>query len=151
MTEILLNEKVPNFEFASTANSSQQLNDFVGKPIILYFYPKDNTSGCTTQAENFRDHYPNFEYHQVVLLGISRDSLKSHQNFKQKLQLPFELISDSQATLCELFGVIYAKKMYGKPVRGIERSTFLIDKEGFLRQEWRKIKIEGHTQNYYPH
>ena len=113
--------------------------------MVLYFYPKDNTPGCTTEGLQFRDLYPKFKKAGAEILGVSRDSLRSHENFKAKLELPFALISDPEEKLCALFNVIKMKKMYGKEVRGIERSTFVIDSEGVLRQEWRGVKVPGHV------
>ncbi len=116
-----------------------------GHPVVLYFYPKDNTPGCTTEGSDFRDAFPEFQALGAIILGVSRDSLKSHQRFKEKLNLPFELIADEDGGLCQLYDVIRLKNMYGKQVRSIERSTFLIDGEGILRAEWRKVKIPGHA------
>lgn len=123
--------------------------DFVSEqhlPLIIYFYPKDSTPGCTTEAQQFRDLHADFLAAGCVLAGVSRDSLRSHENFKTKQALPFELISDTDETLCQRFGVIKEKKLYGKLVRGIERSTFVIDAHGILRREWRGIKVPGHAQ-----
>ena len=123
--------------------------DFVSEqhlPLIIYFYPKDSTPGCTTEAQQFRDLHADFLAAGSVLAGVSRDSLRSHENFKTKQALPFELISDTDETLCQRFGVIKEKKLYGKLVRGIERSTFVIDAHGILRREWRGIKVPGHAQ-----
>jgi peroxiredoxin Q/BCP len=116
-----------------------------GKKLVVYFYPKDNTPGCTTQSEAFRDAHAQFRKAAAVILGVSRDSLKSHENFKAKLALPFELLSDSDETLCTQFGVIKMKNMYGKQVRGIERSTFVIGSDGVLLREWRGVKVPGHV------
>lgn len=148
MTEniVVLNESVPDFQFKSTSGLQRHLSDFKGRSVIIYFYPKDHTSGCTCEAENFRDQYSKFQQLNVAILGVSRDTLKSHEKFVSGLQLPFELISDPDENLCRLFDVIKPKTMYGKPVRGIERSTFLIDKAGILRKEWRKVKVEGHVE-----
>ena len=122
---------------------------FVSAPwqtVVLYFYPRDSTPGCTTEAQQFRDPFPQFQAAGCAIYGISRDSLKSHQNFKAKQELPFELLSDGDETACALFGVIKMKNMYGKQVRGIERSTFVIDAAGVLRREWRGVKVPGHAQ-----
>ena len=116
-----------------------------GKKLVVYFYPKDNTPGCTTQSEAFRDAHAQFRKAGAEILGVSRDSLKSHENFKAKLALPFELLSDSDEALCTQFGVIKMKNMYGKQVRGIERSTFVIGKDGALLREWRGVKVPGHV------
>lgn len=140
-----LGEKVPNFTFHATSNTNAQLSDYLGKTVILYFYPKDATPGCTTEGQEFRDAYPQFQALNAVIFGISRDSLKSHENFKAKQQFPFELISDADEQLCQLFDVIKMKNMYGKQVRGIERSTFLIDPHGVLVQEWRKVSVKDHV------
>jgi len=135
---------VPDFTAAATGGSFT-LSARRGKPVVLYFYPKDNTPGCTTQAQQFRDLHTEFVKAGCVVLGVSRDSIKSHESFKTKLGLPFELISDGDSTICELFDVIKNKMMYGKQVVGIERSTFLIDGKGILRQEWRKTKADGNA------
>ncbi len=145
MKPVQLNQSVPDFTFDSTEGLQRPFHELKGKTVVLYFYPKDNTSGCTCEAENFRDHYSAFQKKDAVILGVSRDSLNSHKKFKESLQLPFELISDKNENLCQLFDVIKPKKMYGKPVRGIERSTFLIDSAGILRHEWRKVKVPGHV------
>ncbi len=137
-----------SYEFASPSTSELTftLSQQRGKPVVIYFYPKDNTPGCTTEAMQFRDLYPAFQKADCVLVGISRDSLKSHENFKAKFSLPFELLSDTDETVCNLFGVMKMKNMYGKQVRGIERSTFVFDKAGVLRQEWRGVKVPEHAQ-----
>ncbi len=142
----ILNESIENFSAEST-NGTLSLSDFNGKTLVLYFYPKDSTPGCTTESENFRDHFAAFTLAGAVICGVSRDSLKSHSNFKNKLNLPFELISDPQEQLCSLFEVMKNKNMYGKQVRGIERSTFVIDKNGVLRQQWRSVKVPGHVED----
>ena len=144
---VAINQPIPNFTFEST-DGSHQLDEFKGQQVILYFYPKDNTSGCTCQAENFRDHYSQFQQKGVIILGISRDSLTSHCKFIEKLNLPFPLISDKSEELCNLFQVIKPKKMYGKPVRGIERSTFLINEQGILACEWRGVKCQAMSKKY---
>jgi thioredoxin-dependent peroxiredoxin len=141
-----LGQTVPNFEFLATNNLNGQLQDYRGHPIILYFYPKDATPGCTTEGQDFRDAYPKFQALNAHIFGISRDSLKSHEQFKAKQQFPFELISDADEALCQLFDVIKMKSMYGKQVRGIERSTFLIDGNGVLVFEWRKVGVKGHIE-----
>ncbi|MDP1941319.1 MAG: peroxiredoxin, partial [Gallionella sp.] len=117
-----------------------------GKHLVIFFYPKDNTPGCTTEVQQFRDLYAQFQQANCELAGISRDSLKSHENFKEKFTLPFELLSDTDETVCGLFDVIKQKNLYGKQVRGIERSTFVFDRDGVLRHEWRKLKADGHAQ-----
>jgi peroxiredoxin Q/BCP len=141
-----IDEVVPNFAFNATSNLTAHLNDYKGQPVVLYFYPKDATPGCTTEGQDFRDAYPQFKTLNAQIFGISRDSLKSHENFKAKQNFPFELISDSEEHLCQLFDVIKMKSMYGKQVRGIERSTFLIDAKGVLKHEWRKVSVKGHVE-----
>ncbi len=136
---------VPSFTAHATGDQRIQLSDFKGKNLVLYFYPKDSTPGCTTQGQDFRDRHQAFLDADTVIFGISRDSLRSHENFKAKQCFPFELLSDPDEELCKLFDVIKLKKLYGKEYLGIERSTFLIDKEGVLRQEWRKVKVKGHA------
>ena len=135
---------VPDFTAAATGGDFK-LSVQQGKPVVLYFYPKDNTPGCTTQAQQFRDLHTEFVKAGCTVLGVSRDSLKSHESFKAKLGLPFELISDSDSAVCRMFDVIKNKMMYGKQVVGIERSTFLIDGKGILRHEWRKTKADGNA------
>ena len=140
---VAVDQAVPDFTAAATGGPFT-LSAQRGKKLVLYFYPKDNTPGCTTEGMNFRDMYPQFEAAGADIVGISRDSVKSHDNFKSKLELPFTLISDADEAVCALFGVIKMKKMYGKEVRGIERATFLIDGAGVLRREWRGVKVAGH-------
>jgi peroxiredoxin Q/BCP len=141
---IAVDQPVPDFTAAATGGDFS-LSGLRGKKVVLYFYPKDNTPGCTTEGLQFRDLYPKFEKAGAEIVGVSRDSIRSHDNFKAKLELPFPLISDAEETLCTLFDVIKMKKMYGKQVRGIERSTFLIDADGVLRREWRGVKVPGHV------
>lgn len=141
----MLNQSVPDFQLPATSGKTFQLSSYLGKNIILYFYPKDATPGCTTQGMQFRDAYPEFQHLDTEIFGISRDSLKSHENFKAKFSFPFELLSDSDELACLQFGVMRMKNMYGKQVRGIERSTFLIDREGRLVKEWRGVKVENHV------
>jgi thioredoxin-dependent peroxiredoxin len=136
---------VSDFSLPATGGGSFSLACAAGKNLVIFFYPKDNTPGCTTEAQQFRDLYPQFLQANCIVVGISRDSLKSHENFKAKFALPFELLSDSDETVCELFGVIKQKNMYGKQVRGIERSTFFFDSNGALRREWRGLKADGHA------
>jgi peroxiredoxin Q/BCP len=142
---IAVDQPVPDFTAAATGGEFS-LSKLRGKKVVLYFYPKDNTPGCTTEGLQFRDLYPQFEKAGAEIAGVSRDSIRSHDNFKAKLELPFPLISDADEILCVLFDVIKMKKMYGKAVRGIERSTFLIDAEGVLRHEWRGVKVPGHVE-----
>ena len=142
----MLDSQIPNFSLPATSGQTFTLNEQSGKIVVIYFYPKDSTPGCTTEAQQFRDLHEQFVTVDAVLLGISRDSIKSHENFKAKQNLPFELGSDGDEAVCTLFGVMKMKNMYGKQVRGIERSTFVIDKSGVLRREWRGVKIPGHAQ-----
>ncbi|CAL62290.1 Putative peroxiredoxin Bcp (Thioredoxin reductase) (Bacterioferritin comigratory protein homolog) [Herminiimonas arsenicoxydans] len=139
-----LNQNVPDFSAAMTGNQTFQLSDYKGKRIVLYFYPKDNTPGCTTEGIQFREMYSQFQAANAEIVGVSRDSIRSHEGFKEKLALPFELISDPDETLCTMFDVMKMKNMYGKKVRGIERSTFIIDESGKLVKEWRGVKVPGH-------
>jgi peroxiredoxin Q/BCP len=137
---------VADFSLPATGGKIFSLSAHRGHPVVLYFYPKDNTPGCTTEAQQFRDLNPEFVAAGCVIAGISRDSVKSHEGFKAKLELPFDLLSDVAETACAQFGVIKLKKLYGKEVRGIERSTFLIDGTGRLRREWRGVKVPEHAQ-----
>ena len=139
-------QAVADFSLPATGNTTFTLSAHRGHPVVLYFYPKDSTPGCTTEASDFRDLHNQFAALGCVIAGVSRDSLKSHENFKAKLQLPFELLSDADESLCQTFDVIKMKKLYGKDVRGIERSTFLIDGHGVLRQAWRGVKVPNHAQ-----
>jgi peroxiredoxin Q/BCP len=142
---IMLNQTVPDFELPATSGKAFKLSDYLGKTLILYFYPKDNTPGCTTQGIQFRDSYQEFQASNAEIFGISRDSLKSHENFKAKFTFPFELLADTEELACGIFGVMKMKNMYGKQVRGVERSTFVIDKNGKLIREWRGVKVDGHA------
>lgn len=142
---INIGESVPETRLAGTGNQQIALSDFHGQKVVLYFYPKDSTPGCTTEGQTFRDHIKQFQALNTVILGISRDSIKSHENFKCKQQFPFDLLSDPDETFCHLFDVIKLKSMYGKQVRGIERSTFLIDENGVLIKEWRKVQVKNHV------
>ncbi|NJD26626.1 MAG: peroxiredoxin [Betaproteobacteria bacterium] len=141
----VLDSPVPDFTLPATGGQSFRLADQAGKVVVLYFYPKDATPGCTTEAQQFRDLHAQFAAGGAVVLGISRDSVKSHESFRTKQSLPFALGSDADEAVCNLFGVIKMKNMYGKQVRGIERSTFLIDRTGVLRREWRGVKVPGHA------
>ena len=141
-----INTKVKKFKVSATNSSEINSDDLKGKNLVIYFYPKDNTPGCTQEGEDFRDLYKEFKKLKTEIYGVSRDSLKSHEGFKEKYKYPFELISDSDEKLCNLFDVIKEKNMYGKKYMGIERSTFLINKEGKLCAEWRKVKVNGHAQ-----
>ena len=136
---------VPDFSAPLTSGKTFKLSEYRGGKVVLYFYPKDSTPGCTTEGQNFRDQHQAFTAANTKVIGISRDSLKSHENFKAKMGFPFELLSDADETVCALFGVIKMKNMYGKQVRGIERSTFLIDAEGKVAREWRGVKVPGHV------
>ena len=139
------NQNIIDFSLPSTGNKTFQLASAKGRHVVIYFYPKDNTPGCTTEGQAFRDQFAAFQTANCDIVGISRDSLKSHENFKAKMAFPFELLSDSDETVCEQFGVMKLKNMYGKQVRGIERSTFIIDAQGVLRKEWRAVKVPGHV------
>ncbi len=140
------NTTTVDFTLPATGGSDFSLSAARGKTLVIYFYPKDNTPGCTTESQHFRDLYPEFQKAGCDVVGISRDSIKSHENFKAKFNLPFALLSDAEEKVCTQFGVIKMKKLYGKEVRGIERSTFVLDKHGVLRHEWRGLKVEGHAQ-----
>ncbi|MFZ4535905.1 peroxiredoxin [Propionivibrio sp.] len=142
MNDTIIND----FELPSTGEKIFRLADCRGKTLVIYFYPKDSTPGCTTEAQQFRDLYPDFVQAGCVVVGVSRDSIRSHENFKTRQELPFDLLSDADEQLCAQFSVIQMKSMYGKQVRGIERSTFVIDGHGVLRCEWRGIKAPGHAQ-----
>lgn len=142
---VTVDQPVPDFTAQATSGQSVNLETLKGTKLVIYFYPKDNTPGCTTQGQDFRDLHADFVAAHTLILGVSKDSLRSHENFKAKQSFPFELISDSDETLCRLFDVIKLKQMYGKEYEGIERSTFLIDQHGVLRREWRKVKVNGHV------
>ncbi|MGB5260898.1 MAG: peroxiredoxin [Gammaproteobacteria bacterium] len=146
MAKVAVGKKVPAFSLPATGDKDISLADFQGKNLVLYFYPKDSTPGCTTEGQDFRDKIQTFRRRNTAILGVSRDSLKSHENFRAKQQFPFDLLSDADEKLCKLFDVIREKNMYGRKVMGIERSTFLIDDKGILRREWRKIKVPGHVE-----
>ena len=145
MSQPQLNKKAPNFDLPATGEQNLSLKDFKDKNLIIYFYPKDNTPGCTTEGQNFRDLYKELQKLDTEILGVSRDSVRVHENFKKKHEFPFDLLSDKDEEMCKAYDVIKLKKMYGKEYMGIERSTFLIDKSGKLRQEWRKVKVKGHA------
>lgn len=142
----MLNQAIPDFELPATGARQFKFSQYAGTKLVLYFYPKDSTPGCTTEGQQFRDLYPKFKDAGAEIFGISRDSLKSHENFKAKQNFPFDLLADTEEVACSLFGVIKMKNMYGKQFRGIERSTFVIDKNGLLRQEWRGVKVPNHAQ-----
>ena len=146
---VSLNKKVPAFTSAVTGKTDKEsisLKDLKGKNVVIYFYPKDNTPGCTQEGQDFRDSYSKFKRAKTIVFGVSRDSIKVHTNFKAKHEFPFELISDPEEELCKLFDVIKLKKNYGREYMGIERSTFLIDSKGVLREEWRGVKVKGHVE-----
>ena len=145
MTTPTVGKKVPAFTVTTTETPKLASKDLKGAPYVLYFYPKDDTPGCTLEGKDFRDQHARFKRLKVRVLGVSRDSLASHAKFKTKYDLPFELVSDADEALCRLFDVIKQKNMYGKKVMGIERSTFLVDENGVLRREWRKVKVDGHV------
>jgi len=142
----MLNLPVKDFELPSTGNTTFKLSEHAGKILVIYFYPKDSTPGCTSQGQQFRDAYHEFQVAGSEIFGISRDSIKSHENFKAKFGFPFDLLSDPDETVCNQFNVMKMKNMYGKQVRGIERSTFVIDKNGVLVHEWRGVKVDGHAR-----
>lgn len=143
---VSLNKKVPAFTADATGDQKLSLKDFKGKNLVIYFYPKDNTPGCTQEGQDFRDSYSKFKRAKTVVLGVSRDSVKVHTNFKAKHEFPFELLSDPEEELCKLFDVIKLKKNYGREYMGIVRSTFLIDSKGVLREEWRGVKVKAHVE-----
>jgi peroxiredoxin Q/BCP len=143
---IRIGQPVPDFTAPATSGQQIRLADLQGRQLVIYFYLKDSTPGCTTEGQNFRDLHAEFVAAGAVILGISRDSLKSHENFKAKQAFPFELGSDADESVCNLFAVMKMKNMYGKQVRGVERSTFVIDRSGVLRREWRGVKVPGHVQ-----
>ena len=143
---VQVGKKVANFTLPATGDQDISLSSLKGKNIILYFYPKDNTPGCTQEGQDFRDNYAKFKRQNTIILGISRDTVRTHENFKNKHEFPFDLLSDKDETLCTQFDVIKMKNMYGKKVRGIERSTFLIDDTQKLHTEWRKLKVNGHVE-----
>jgi peroxiredoxin Q/BCP len=142
-----LNEEVAPFTATMTSGKTFSLEEYRGRKLVLFFYPKDNTPGCTTESLRFRDLYPQYQAANAEIVGISRDSLRSHEGFKAKLALPYDLVSDPEETMCSLFDVMKQKNMYGKQVRGVERSTFVIDARGRLVKEWRGVKVPGHVDD----
>ena len=142
----VVNKALPEFEAFATGGVRFTPQSVLGKVLVLYFYPKDNTPGCTTEAMQFRDQHQDFVEADAVVFGVSRDNMASHEKFKTSLELPFELIADTEEKLCHMFGVVKNKIMYGKKVKGIERSTFLMDAQGIMRAEWRGIKVAGHVE-----
>ena len=143
---VVVNKSLPEFEAQATGGQKVSNTSHQGQILVLYFYPKDNTPGCTTEAMQFRDKYADFVKAGAAVFGVSRDNMKSHDDFKGKLELPFELIADTEEKLCHMFGVVKNKIMYGKKVKGIERSTFLVGPDGLLVQEWRGLKVPGHVE-----
>ena len=146
MARVKLGEKIPDFTAPSTSDSEFSLSEYMGKNIVIYFYPKDNTPGCTKEGEDFRDQFEAFRSNNAIIVGVSRDSVKSHDKFICKYNFPFDLLADEDETVCQLFNVIKEKNMYGRKYMGIERSTFLIDSNGTLIREWRKVKVKGHVE-----
>ena len=145
MAKVSVGKPVPDFELPATGGQNITLSSLKGQNVVLYFYPKDNTPGCTLEGQNFRDMHAKFKKANAVILGVSRDSVKSHEGFKEKQAFTFDLLADEEERVCKLFDVMKPKNMYGKEVIGVERSTFLIDAAGVLRQEWRKVKVDGHA------
>lgn len=143
---VTLDQPVADFSAAATSGVQVSLSALKGQNVVIYFYPKDSTPGCTTEGQDFRDYHAAFQAANTLVFGVSRDGMKSHENFKCKQEFPFELISDKDEALCQLFDVIKLKKLYGKEYLGVDRSTFLIDKNGVLRQEWRGVKVPGHVE-----
>jgi peroxiredoxin Q/BCP len=146
MSKTSTGKKVPDISLPATGDKRIRLSDYRGRNVVLYFYPRDNTPGCTLEGQDFRDHYRDFRKKDTDVIGVSRDSIAAHERFKAAQKFPFDLIADTEEKLCSLFGVIKMKNMYGKKVRGIERSTFLIGADGVLRQAWRKVKVQGHVE-----
>ena len=146
MSELKIHDPAPDFRAEATNDQLISLNDYSGKNIVLYFYPRDNTPGCTQESQDFTSLYQQFTENNTVILGISRDKIKSHHNFKKKYEMPFDLIADPNEEVCEKYAVMKQKNMYGKKVRGIERSTFLIDSAGKIVHIWRNVKVPGHVQ-----
>lgn len=145
MTKKILGKKCPKFKAESTSGKTLQSEDFLGKNLVIYFYPKDSTPGCTTEGQEFRDAYKEFKSSNTEILGVSRDSVKSHENFKAKQSFPFELLSDPDEKVCKAFDVMKLKSMYGREYIGIDRSTFIISAEGKVINEWRSVKVKGHV------
>ena len=141
-----MNRVVADFSAAATGDKTVRLKDLRGQKVVIYFYPKDSTPGCTLEGQDFRDLHAKFRRQKAVILGVSKDSIASHEKFKEKQKFPFDLLSDPDGKLCEKFDVIREKNMYGRKFLGIERSTFLIDENGKLRREWRKVKVKGHAE-----
>ena len=146
MRKVVIGKKIPEFTIVATGDQNINLSALKGKNIVLYFYPKDATPGCTKEGQDFRDNIRKFSARKTIIFGVSRDTINSHDKFKANQCFPFDLLSDEDEKLCSLFDVIKEKNMYGKKVMGIERSTFLIDDKGILQKEWRKVKVDGHVQ-----
>lgn len=146
MATVELNKPVPDFAIQATSNKDIVLSKLKGWKVVLYFYPKDNTPGCTTEGLDFRDYYDDFKKAKTLVFGVSKDNLKSHEQFKAQHNFQFELISDTDAYLCRMFEVIQPINMYGRKIQGVERSTFLLDSSGILRKEWRKVRVNGHVE-----
>ena len=147
MVKVKLGKKVPDFTATATNDSEFSLSKNIGKNIVIYFYPKDNTPGCTKEGKDFRDQFEAFNSNNAIIVGVSRDSIKSHEKFICKYNFPFDLIADEDEIVCQLFDVIKEKNMYGRTYMGIERSTFLIDQKGILVNEWRKVRVKGHVED----
>ncbi|HQU16921.1 MAG: peroxiredoxin [Chromatiales bacterium 21-64-14] len=147
MSKVTIGGKVADFELSATGGETIRLSALKGRTVVLYFYPKDNTPGCTREGQDFRDLHPRYTAAGAVVLGISRDTVQSHEKFRSQYDFPFALLSDGDEKLCRQFDVIRPKNMYGKTVEGVERSTFLIDSNGILRREWRKVKVDGHAED----
>jgi peroxiredoxin Q/BCP len=145
MTTLAVGQPAPTFNLLASSGQPIALDDWKGQSVVLYFYPKDCTSGCTLEGQDFRDHHDQFVALNAVILGVSRDTVALHQKFKTDQRFPFELLADTDGVICERYEVIKPKTMYGRRVQGIERSTFLIDSDGILRREWHKVKVEGHV------
>lgn len=145
MSTVAIDQPVADFTAKATSEQTVTLSELRGKNVVIYFYPKDSTPGCTTEGQNFRDLIDEFSAQDTVIFGVSRDGMRAHENFKAKQSFPFELISDPDEELCKQFDVIKLKKNYGREYMGVDRSTFLIDKEGVLRKEWRSVKVKGHV------
>ncbi|MBT8449094.1 MAG: peroxiredoxin, partial [Gammaproteobacteria bacterium] len=147
MSQVELGRTITDFSLFATSDKTISRDDLLGQNTVIYFYPKDSTPGCTTEGRDFSAHYSDFQAANTVVYGVSRDSIKSHENFKAKQEFPFELISDPDETLCNIFDVIKLKKLYGREYMGIERSTFLLNEKAQLIKEWRKIKVKGHVED----
>lgn len=146
MPKVAIDKAAPDFALQATSDKKIKLSELKGKNVVLYFYPKDCTSGCTQEGQDFRDNHKKFTALNTIILGVSRDTLKLHEKFKAEQKFPFELLADTEEKACQIYDVIKEKNMYGKKVFGIERSTFLIDRQGILRREWRKVKVDGHVK-----